>query len=86
MKITQSYKYRKDNIVYIGGEVPEGAEVLETMNILNADDGKELIKNGANIGNSVWLKDGDSQENYAEVEILEPEELPEIEEESETEE
>ena len=78
MFLSEVKKYRKDNIVYVGGEVPEGAEVLETMVILNADDGKELIKNGESIGNSVWLKDGDAKENYEEREI-EVEE-PEIEE------
>ena len=39
MFITQCYKYEKDGIVYVGGNVPEGATILETMDILNADDG-----------------------------------------------
>ena len=69
MFLSEVKKYRKDNIVYVSGEVPEGAEVLETMVILNADYGKELIKNGESIGNSVWLKDGDAQENYEEREV-----------------
>ena len=57
MFITQSYKYEKDGIVYVSGEVPEGAEVLETMNILNAKDGYELVRksDSENVGNSVWL-------------------------------
>ena len=71
MFITQSYKYEKDGIVYVSGEVPEGAEVLETMNILNAKDGYELVRksDSENVGNSVWLKDGDAQENYEEREV-----------------
>ena len=74
MYITQTYKYELNGVVYVSANLPEDAEVLETMDILNADDGYELIKNGESIGNSVWLRDGDSQENYAEVEIVEPEE------------
>jgi hypothetical protein len=71
MFITQTYKYRYNEIVYVGGEVPEGAEVLETLDILNAEDGFELIRksDGENVGNSVWLHNGDTQENYEEKEI-----------------
>lgn len=69
MYITQTYKYELDGVVYVSGKLPEDATILETMNILNADDGKELIKNGESIGNSVWLKDGDAQENYEEREV-----------------
>lgn len=70
MFITQVYKYRKDGIVYVGGEVPEGAEVLETMDILNAEEGFELVRiaDNENVGSSIWLKDGDKKENYKEVE------------------
>ena len=71
MFITQCYKYKYNGIVYVGGQVPEGAEILETMDILNADDGYELVRksDGENIGSSVWLHDGDVQENYIEVEV-----------------
>lgn len=77
MFITQSYKYSFNGTIYVGGNVPEGAEILETMNILCAEEGYVLIRksDGENIGNSVWLKDGDSQDNYQE--IVEPEPLPE---------
>ena len=70
MFITQCYKYEKDGIVYVGGNVPDGANVMETMDILNAEDGYELVRksDGENVGSSVWLKDGDSQDNYEEVE------------------
>lgn len=75
MFITQSYKYEKDGIVYVGGNVPEGATILETMDILNAEEGFELVRksDGENVGNSVWLHDGDVQENYREEVIPEPE-------------
>jgi hypothetical protein len=69
MFLSEVKKYRKDNIVYVGGEVPEGAEVLETMDILNAEEGYDLIRksDGGNVGSSIWLKDGDTEENYIEV-------------------
>ena len=74
MYITQVYKYEKDGIVYVGGNVPEGATILETMDILNAEEGFDLIRisDGENVGNSVWLHDSDIQENY--IEILESKE------------
>ena len=70
MFITQYYKYEKDGIVYVGGNVPDGAEILEIMDILNAEEGFDLIRisDAENMGSSVWLKDGDVQENYTEVE------------------
>lgn len=77
MFITQYYKYKYNGIIYVDGQVPEGAEILEIMDILNAEKGFDLIRisNEENIGNSVWLHDGDVQENYREVEAqLEPEE------------
>lgn len=68
MFITQSYKYELNGTIYVSGNVPEGATILETMNILNADEGYVLIRNadGENMSSSVWLKDGDSQDNYHE--------------------
>ena len=75
MFITQTYKYRYNNIVYVGGEVPEGAEILETMDILNAEEGYTLIRKSdfEDVGNSVWLHNGDTQENYGEKKIPEEE-------------
>lgn len=71
MFITQTYKYKKDGIVYVGGDVLEGATILETMDILNAEEGYMLIRKSdqEDIGNSVWLHDGDVQENYEEKEV-----------------
>lgn len=70
MYITQMYKYKKDNTIYIRGQLPEDAILLETMNILMADDGYELenISTGERTA-SLWLKDGDTQDNYKEVPI-----------------
>ena len=70
MHINQCYKYKKDDIVYVGGNVPEGAEILETMDILNAEEGFDLVRvsDKENVGSSIWLRDGDVQENYKEVE------------------
>ena len=68
------YKYKYNGIVYVGGEVPEGAEILETMDILNAEEGFDLIRisDEENVGSSIWLKDGDVQENYREEKSVEP--------------
>ena len=73
MFITQVYKYEKDGIVYVGGNVPEDATILETMDILNAEEGFDLIRiaDNENMGSSVWLKDGDIQENYKEEKSVE---------------
>lgn len=70
MYLTETYKYKKDGIVYVGGEVPDGAEILETMEILNAEDGYDLIRisDNENVGSNIWLRNGDVKENYKEVE------------------
>ena len=74
MFITQVYKYEYNDIVYVGGQVPEGATILETMDILNAEEGFELVRisDDENVGTSVWLHDGDVQENYREEKSVEP--------------
>ena len=68
MYITETYKYRKDGIVYVGGNVPEDVEILETMEILNAEEGYNLIRisDDENVGSSIWLRNGDVKENYKE--------------------
>lgn len=75
MHIENSYKYEKDGIVYVSGNVPEGATILETMNILTAEEGFNLVRisDKENVGNSIWLRDGDSAENYMEVEVQDEE-------------
>lgn len=68
MYITQSYKYEINGTIYVSGNVPEGATILETMDILNAEEGYTLIRkvDGEEVGSSVWLHNGDTQENYEE--------------------
>lgn len=75
MFITQYYKYKYKGIVYVGGEVPEDAEILETMDILNAEEGFELVRklDNENVGINIWLKDGDTEDNYTEIVIPEEE-------------
>ena len=75
MHIENMYKYEKDGIVYVSGEVPEGATIIETMDILTAEEDMDLIRiaDEENIGSSVWLHDGDVQENYREEEHKEDE-------------
>ena len=69
MHIENSYKYELDGVVYVSGNVPEGATILETMDILYAEDGYDLerIADSENVGSNIWLRDGDVQENYREV-------------------
>lgn len=75
MYITQSYKYELNGIIYVSGNLPEGATILETMDILNAEEGFDLIRiaDEENVGSSIWLHDGDTQENYTEIVIPEEE-------------
>lgn len=70
MKIEKTYKYEKDGIVYVGTNIPEDAELMETMDILCSEEGYELVRisDNENVGESIWLKDGDVQENYKEIE------------------
>lgn len=65
---TECYKYEKDGIIGVGGNVPEGATILETMDILNADEGKILIRkaDNENVGSSIWLQGEDNESNYIE--------------------
>lgn len=69
MNIVQTFKYEKDGKVGVGNKVPEGATVTETMNILQADKDKVLVRkqDGEVIGFSFWLREEDAQENYEEV-------------------
>lgn len=78
MFITQSYKYEYEGIIYVSGNMPESATIIETMNILNAEDGYELVRksDNENVGSSIWLHDDDSRDNYTEIEA--PQEESEI--------
>ena len=80
MYIVQYFKYEKDNVIGVSVEVPDGATILETMDVLFAEEGYDLIRisDEENMGNSVWLRDGDVQENYKEEEQEKPQEEQEI--------
>ena len=77
MFITNCQKYEFNGVIYVGGEVPDDAIILENMDILNAEQGYSLqrISDNEVIGANVWLKDGDSQDNYREI----PEEIEVLE-------
>lgn len=71
MHIEKSYKYEINGIVYISGNLPEGATVIKEMDILTAEEGYTLFRKSDNeeVSTSVWLREGDSEENYEEREI-----------------
>ena len=69
MFITQYYKYELNGIIYVGGNVPEDAKIIEDMDILNAEEGYELVRKSdkEKFGNSLWLHNDDKQDNYEEI-------------------
>jgi len=61
--------YVCDGAIYCGFK-PEGVKVKEERPVLYAEKGYELVRKSDNKQfRSVWLKDGDNEENYVEVEI-----------------
>ena len=69
MHIEYMYKYvDKNGHTIISGNVPEGITPEETLDILTAEEGYDLIRiaDDENLGSSIWLHDGDIQENYRE--------------------
>lgn len=70
MTVEKCYKYKKDGIVYVSRNVPEGTEVLEELNILCASKGYDIIRkhDEKNMGSSVLLLVGDLVDNYEEIE------------------
>lgn len=87
MYIKITYIFIKDGVKGMAcGYKPENATILEERVILHAEDGYTLYKGEEEVGGAVWLKDGDSQENYHEEELPpEPEPEPEPEPDSEAE-
>lgn len=51
------------------GFKPEGAIITEERTVLHAEKGYVLYKGDEKIGTAVWLKDGDTQDNYTEKEM-----------------
>lgn len=58
--------YICDGAIYCGFK-PDGAEVIEERQVLYPAPGYMLEKDNEQFS-SVWLKDGDTQDNYIEVE------------------
>ena len=58
------------------GFKPDGVIITEERPVLYAEENMDLIRiaDEENMGSSVWLQDGDVQENYREEEHEEPEE------------
>lgn len=80
MHIEYMYKYTDENgNTIISGNLPQGITPDETMDILTAEDGYDLIRisDGENVGANIWLHNGDVQENYKE-ELHEDEENAEV--------
>lgn len=76
MHIEYMYRYTDENgNTIISGHLPQGITPDETMDILNAEDGYDLIRiaDGENVGANIWLHNGDVQENYREEEHEEEE-------------
>ena len=71
MHIENNYKYELNGIIYVSGHLPEGAAILETMDILCAKNNYELqrISDKEVVGANIWLHDGDVKENYVEIEM-----------------
>lgn len=76
MYIDITYVFRrKDGVIgYHCGEMPTGMEILEERTILHPDEGYDLMRiSDQEILSAVWLKDGDVQDNYIEIEHEDPE-------------
>lgn len=71
MNVTQVYKYKRNDIVFVGADLQKDDVVLETLDILDAEEGYELFlkSTNENIGTSVWLKENDNIDNYYEQQI-----------------
>ena len=82
MYTTITYIFEKDGVKGMAcGYKPENVTILEERVILHAEDGYTLYKGDEEVGGAVWLRDGDVQENYHELELPpEPEPEPEPEE------
>lgn len=76
MYITKMYEYEINGIVEVSNNVPENATLIKELNILNAEEGYYLERISDKIHfRNVWLREGDSQENYIEVIIENEDEL-----------
>lgn len=84
MEVKLSYYIRRDgNDIWLNqGVQPEPTdEVLEVRDMLVAAENKTLYRDGLEIGQVVWLQNGDTPENYIEGDMPPEPEPPEEEEE-----
>jgi len=77
MHIVNSYYIKRDeNYIWLrAGLEPEPKDkIIEERLILNAEEEMDLIRiaDDENMGSSIWLRDGDVQENYREEKHEEP--------------
>ena len=72
MQVKTSYYIKRGNdYIWLsqGIEPLETDEIVEVRPMLVADEGKTLVRDGMEIGGSLWLKDEDVPENYEEIDI-----------------
>ena len=74
--VNSYYVKREDNCIWLqaGLEPDPKDEIIEERPILNAEEDMDLIRiaDDENIGSSIWLRNGDVQENYREEKHEEP--------------
>lgn len=69
MYTTITYLFEKDDVKGLAcGYKPEGV-ILEERVILHAEDSYTLYKGEEEVGGAIWLKDGDTADNYTEKEL-----------------
>ena len=80
IRITYVFKRQDGVIGYACGQMPTGVEILEERSVLYPAQDKELRnKTTGERASAVWLQNGDTMDNYEEVDIVEPEIEPEEE-------
>ena len=86
MQVENSYYIERNGIdIWLKqGVEPEPTDtVLEVRQVLLADEGKVLVKDGQEVGMAIWLQNGDIKENYTEIDYVEPPIEEPVEEEDE---
>ena len=79
MQVKNSYYIKRDGkYIWLAADVQPlpTDEVVEVRPMLFADEGKTLFKDCVEVGQCVWLRNGDTMDNYEERDIPpEPEEV-----------
>jgi len=74
MIIKDTYYIKRDNTYLWTGtdfEILTTDKVIEKRPMLFADECKTLFKDGEEVGQAIWLKDCDTQDNYTEQDVVE---------------